>query len=196
MIQTVKKIEDIDNLGVLQGYLVNSIKYVPIAESNRDYREIQEWINSETIIGIPASEDYTPQVGQPSDIDYTPQIGTPASEDYEIIPHILGEAYTALEIAIYQQKTIEMASVTLIDKTIQNEIMSYNVANNIALASVHNAESYSRVSGYTHADFCGQVWLWSVSLWEHMRAWQGTLVTLPTILEVQAKIDELPFVMV
>lgn len=209
MIETVKIQADIEQPETLIGYLVNGNMSVPLAEGNRHYNEVQEWIGSETIIGTPASEDYQPEVGTPASEDYVPdsdpqigtppsedwqpQTGTPASEDYEVIINVPEPAYTVQEIQDYQVNKISVESVELITQNIQNEIDYYNITNNIALASVHNAESYSRMMTYTHQPFCQQVWEWSVALWEHMRAWQETLVGLPTLQEVQAKIDELPF---
>lgn len=81
----------------------------------------------------------------------------------------------------------------LIDFEIQKVINEYNDANGIALSSVHNAESYSRVPSYSHREFCEAVWLWSVELWEHMRAWQVNLTDIPTEEEILAKIAEKPF---
>ena len=44
MIDTVKLQADIDNPTVVTGYLVDGNKHVPIADGNRDYQEVQEWI--------------------------------------------------------------------------------------------------------------------------------------------------------
>lgn len=115
---------------------------------------------------------------------------------WEAEGNIVSEPFSPEELSEYQIKKINLDAVNMISAAIEAEITNYNTQNDIALASVHNAESYSRVSGYTHQEFCSQVWLWSVSLWEHMRAWQGELVTLPTQEEIQTKIDELPFTLV
>lgn len=87
-------------------------------------------------------------------------------------------------------------ATSAIDGAIQAEITAYNEANGIALSSVHNAESYSRLPTYTHQPFCEAVWLWSVELWEFMRAWQDTLTGIPTEQEILYKIAEKPFVFV
>lgn len=99
---------------------------------------------------------------------------------------ILANTPSALELA-------QQIATKLIEETIQNEINLYNKLNGIALGSVHNAESYSRVTTYTHKDFCGAVWLWSIELWEHMRAWQNTLLSIPTETDMVNKIAEKPF---
>lgn len=82
----------------------------------------------------------------------------------------------------------------MIDQAIQMEIIKYNKANGIGLFNVHNAESYSRMTNYTHQPFCEAVWIWSVELWEFMRVWQDTLTAFPTQEEVLAKIAEKPFI--
>lgn len=102
------------------------------------------------------------------------------------------EAFTQTEIDEYNLATAKQLGTDMTSQAIQAEIDSYNALHNIALESVHNAESYSRMMTYTHQPFCLQVWEWSVALWEHMRAWQGTLTGIPTEAEIQAKINELP----
>jgi len=91
-------------------------------------------------------------------------------------------------------ETIQNKATSMIDATIQGELDKYNKANGIAIASIHNAESYSRHTGYSHQAFCLAIWNWSVELWEFMRAWQSTLQGIPTLADVQAKIDEKPFI--
>lgn len=92
-----------------------------------------------------------------------------------------------------ETELVQMFATNAIGQAIQNEVDIYNKANGIALGNVHNAESYSRVPTYTHRAFCEAVWLWSVELWEFMRAWQDTLTGLPTEQEILDKIAEKPF---
>ena len=75
------------------------------------------------------------------------------------------------------------------DNHIQSKIDAYNKANGTAFASVHNCESYSRMSAYTHQPFCAAVWTWSVDVWEAVRSYQSTLTTIPTDAEFQAVLD-------
>ncbi|RLC89883.1 MAG: hypothetical protein DRI37_02940 [Chloroflexi bacterium] len=100
--------------------------------------------------------------------------------------------YDNLEIEEIQKNTQKEATA-LIEDTIKAEINKYNLENGLALESVHNAESYSRVEGYAHQEFCLAVWVWSVELWEHMRVWQSTLTHIPAMEEIQGKIEEKPF---
>ncbi len=205
MIKTVKYIAYEKSPTEYIGLLLNGEMQVPINTSNSEYKRIQRWM------AYPASEDYVPQVGTasyektdrrgkvtviPASADYAPQVGTAASDNYKGITIMPEPAFTEQEIADYNQLKAFTDGTKAISATIQNEIIQYNLANGIALASVHNAESYSRVDEYTHKAFCEQVWLWSVELWEFMRTWQSTLTALPTEAELMTKIAEKPFVYV
>ena len=105
-------------------------------------------------------------------------------------------AFTTQEIIDYQNKKAFVDGTELISKTIQNEIDAYNLVNRIAIANVHNAESYSRNVSYSHQPFCEQVWAWNVELWEFMRMWESTLTELPSTTEIETKIAEKPFIYV
>ena len=102
-------------------------------------------------------------------------------------------AHTIAEINDIGKANSLRDSTNLISRTIQNEINAYNAKNGISLGSIHIAESYSRIPGYSHQAFCKSVWNWSVDLWEFMRAWQNTLSVYPTKEEIIAKIAEKPF---
>ena len=185
IINTVKYIANIETPTTYTGYIVNDIRSTDIGSGDRYELAVKKWMKETYEVGSPASNDYSPLVGYPASDDYDPAV-----------PNSPEMPYTAEYITSYTLNKIEVESITLISNTIQNEVMTYNRANGIALANVHNAESYSRVDGYTHQAFCLQVWLWSVELWEFMRAWQTTLTGIPSTEQVQTKINELPFVLV
>jgi hypothetical protein len=68
------------------------------------------------------------------------------------------------------------------DNFIYDVLNDYNVEHGIKLESVHNCESYSRKTGYTHQPFCQAIWDWSVDLWEAVRG----ITTIPTDEEFKA----------
>lgn len=79
------------------------------------------------------------------------------------------------------------------DNFIQNRIDLYNVENGTKFKDVHNAESYSRVVGYPHQEWCGRVFNWSVEVWETVRNYQGTVTTPPTDQEFQSLLESVAF---
>ncbi len=75
------------------------------------------------------------------------------------------------------------------DQYIQAKVDQYNKDNNTAFTNVHNCENYSRVDGYTHQEWCGQVWRWSVRVWERVRANQATMQSIPSDALFQKILD-------
>ncbi|MEA2037247.1 MAG: hypothetical protein U9O94_07070 [Nanoarchaeota archaeon] len=126
-------------------------------------------------------------------------------EEYELQPD--GTRYSKyLDTkvnGIYIPDTVEIANDEAIatiakftSKTeahIQAKVNQYNEANGTKFANVHNCESYSRLDTYTHKAFCLQVWLWSVQIWEAVRAYQDTMTVAPTDAEFQAVLDGVMF---
>jgi hypothetical protein len=83
-------------------------------------------------------------------------------------------------------------AVTLVTESIQARVDVYNVGHGLMFTDVHNCESYSRVTGYSHQQFCTDVWLWSVAMWEAARAIQVDVIsgnrTMPTATEFIAEL--------
>lgn len=91
-----------------------------------------------------------------------------------------------------ETETLELAVQGFTKKTtefIQARVDEYNLANGTAFTNVHNCESYSRTTGYTHQAWCLEVWTWNVAVWEAVRA----LATIPTDTEFQAVLDGVTF---
>lgn len=72
------------------------------------------------------------------------------------------------EAEILQRRIHEASGA--VTTLIQSQVDAYNQAHGLAFDSVHNCESYSRVDGYTHQQFCIDVWNWNVAAWEAARA--------------------------
>lgn len=93
---------------------------------------------------------------------------------------------------ILRQKMKEAADT--VAKIIQDRVDAYNEAHGLAFSDVHNCESYSRVTTYSHRQFCEDVWLWNVEMWETARAIQGEVVAgqmqIPTAEEFIAMLPE------
>jgi len=85
----------------------------------------------------------------------------------------------------------KFTSVT--DDFIQARVNDFNDANGTKFNNVHNAESYSRVDGYTHQAWCGQLFTWNVNVWEAVRTYQKTLTEAPTDEQFQAVLDSVEF---
>jgi hypothetical protein len=83
--------------------------------------------------------------------------------------------------AVDMSKVVDKFTIVT-DKFISDVLNDYNTEHGIKLQSVHNCESYSRKTGYTHQAFCQVIWEWSVDLWEAVRG----IVTIPTDEEFEA----------
>jgi len=64
----------------------------------------------------------------------------------------------------------------LVTAYIQAEVDKYNEANGTKFTDVHNCSNYKDATGYTHQQFCIEVWSWNVAVWEKARISQATAV--------------------
>lgn len=75
---------------------------------------------------------------------------------------------------------------------VHSQVAAYNQAHGIAFENVHNCESYSRAEGYTHRQFCLDVWAWNVAVWEAARAILADVESgdrsMPTVAELLAEL--------
>lgn len=78
------------------------------------------------------------------------------------------------EAEIFKEK-IKQAADT-VESLIQARVDAYNEDHGLAFSDVHNCESYSRVQTYSHRQFCEDVWLWSVDMWETARSIQAEVI--------------------
>ena len=103
---------------------------------------------------------------------------------------------TAEELSIEQLEAQLVAVKHFTAKTeafIQARIDAYNQANGIALGNAHNCESYSRVTTYPHQVFCLQLWNWNVSVWEAVRTYQASAISIPSDEDFQLVLDSVVF---
>lgn len=68
-------------------------------------------------------------------------------------------------------------AIGLIGQLVQDKVNEYNTAHNLALQDVYRCEAYSHATGYTHQQFCTDIWAWNVSLWEAARSIQEQVVS-------------------
>lgn len=62
-----------------------------------------------------------------------------------------------------------------IKEHIQEPIHIYNEAKGLTLENIDSCFKYSTVDTYTHKAFCKAVFLWSVEVWEWLRAEMGKI---------------------
>ena len=53
---------------------------------------------------------------------------------------------------------------------IQSRVDEYNAAHGLSFRDVYSCALYARDNGYTHQQFCLDVWAWNVAVWEHARS--------------------------
>lgn len=66
---------------------------------------------------------------------------------------------------------------TLVDGYIQKAVDDYNKTNGTKFSDAHSCADYKDVTGYTHQQFCIDVWAWNVAVWESARANQVVAIT-------------------
>lgn len=123
-------------------------------------------------------------LGEGVDFDFTFDF-----DEYEVQNSIVVHVGPSVEKLAEQQAELLLYFTGLTEQFIQDKVDDYNTLNGTAFGSVHNCESYSRLPTYTHQVFCEKVWLWSVEVWEAVRAYQATLTAAPTEAEFQAVLD-------
>jgi len=65
----------------------------------------------------------------------------------------------------------------VVDYHIQSKISEYNKINGTAFTNVHHCANYKDAVGYTHRQFCSDVWVWNVQVWETARGVQTEVIS-------------------
>lgn len=128
---------------------------------------------------LPAAEPPTLAEGQKYD---TPQL-------VDGVVSIVTIDQTATELLSTLKHIGELAVITYL----QERVSIYNEAHGLVFQDVHACANYKDVIGYTHKQFCEDVWAWNVAVWEEARLILADIVAgerlVPTI---EGLIAELP----
>lgn len=78
-------------------------------------------------------------------------------------------------------------------KLIQSKVDEYNDANGLSYKDIYSCALYKDTTGYTHAQFCTNIWAWQTSVWEYLRQVQTDILagarTEPMLIDLM---EELP----
>jgi len=71
---------------------------------------------------------------------------------------------------------------------IQSAVDEYNKLHGLTYKDVHSCGNYRHDIGYTHQEFCANVWAWNVAVWEKCRE----LLAIGEELTAEELIAQLP----
>lgn len=118
---------------------------------------------------------YTGTIAQVPD---TWAIPTVEAVDFNFI-HPFGEYEVQNGSIVHVGKSIEMidaermALITraeiMVNTHIQKVVDDYNTSHLVSFRDVHSCANYQTVTGYTHQQFCVDVWAFNVNVWEVVR---------------------------
>lgn len=123
------------------------------------------------------------------------QLGTYTKQTYvpsDFTPYTVGQEPQELIDAMAYKTPEELVALgeSAVTSHIQEPINSYNNTHGTKFGSVHNCANYKDSAGYTHKQFCMDVWLFNVEVWEAARAMQETVLSgippIPTEAEFKA----------
>ena len=78
-----------------------------------------------------------------------------------------------------------------ITKFIEDEVKVFNEANGVAFSSIANIDTASNINGYLLQEDCSIFVRWVyIIVWQNMRAWQSTLISIPTEEEFRAELNK------
>lgn len=77
--------------------------------------------------------------------------------------------FTALELQAMQVTELKQQGESITVNHIQSVIDAYNDAHSLSFRDVHSCANYKDMTGYTHQQFCIDVWNFNVAVWEELR---------------------------
>jgi len=108
------------------------------------------------IIAIPTITEYQ-TFG--ADIITIDDINKTVTVSKEVVPLPLNEI-----ISILKKKGERLTTIH-----IQNVVEAYNTAHDLSFRDVHSCANYKDAVGYTHQQFCIDVWNFNIQVWETLR---------------------------
>jgi hypothetical protein len=89
-------------------------------------------------------------------------------------------------------RALKEVGEVLVTNLIQQRVDTYNAAHGLVFESAHSCSNYRDIAGYTHRQFCDDIWLWNVAVWEAARAIMYAVVigarTAPSEAELLAEL--------
>ena len=143
----------IDNHQLIDGTTVIDLPQLPYAATVRAWRVPADYRANEVFVSVK-------RPGKPWDVPAC--AGALLELEAELPEHP-----AAVAAAVFAKK--QEQAEAMIEHYIMAPIHAYNAEHNTKFASVHSCANYARVDGYTHQEFCSNVWLWSVQVWESAR---------------------------
>ncbi len=100
-----------------------------------------------------------------------------------------GTPDTVKNAASYKEYLVNLG-LTAVEEHIQEQVDRYNLDNEVAFTNAHNCADYKDMAGYTHQQFCIDIWAFNVEVFEAARGMQDTVLSgippIPTEAEFKA----------